>query len=424
MLLWRHPSFGLQARAAAGDRLDRAGTGATLTPVPLHPGGPAFILGALLLALLPACGRPAPSPARRLAPAALAQLEFFTRSGCPHCAGAADWIETLRKERPALTLVVHRVLEEPAARERLLALADARGVAPAGTPAFYAGGELVVGWKGQETGRRVLALLDRAAAPAGAPAPSAPSLDERLDVPLVGRVRLRDLGLPALTVVLGLVDGLNPCAMWVLVFLLSILVNLKSRARMLLVAGTFVVVSGLVYFTFMAAWLHLHRWIGLYRGVQLALGLLAVGVGAIHVKDFFAFHRGVTLSIPESAKPGLYGRMRRIVQAPGPAAALGSVIALAVVVNFVELLCTAGLPAVYTGILASHDLSLLEHYGYLALYQLFYMLDDAALLLVAVLTLSRARLQERGGRILKLVSGLVMLGLGLLLLLRPEWLSG
>jgi glutaredoxin len=352
----------------------------------------------------------------------VADVEVFVRKGCPHCARASAWLAELRRERPEVSVLVVDVLEDAEGLERLERLVDATHTPQAGTPAFYVGGELVVGWQGDPTARRVRALLGAAAARAPR-APEAEEVGESLDLPLLGTVRLDDLGLPALTVVLGLVDGFNPCAMWVLVFLLSILVNLKSRAKMLAVAGTFVAVSGLVYFTFMAAWLHLHRWIGFYRGVQVALGLLALLVGVLNVKDFFAFHRGITLGIPEAAKPGIYERVRRILRAPTTLAALAGVVVLAFMVNLVELLCTAGLPAVYTNILARHDLTLVQHYGYLALYQLFYMLDDSLLLLVAVVTLSRGRLQERGGRVLKLVSGLVMVLLALLLLFWPQALA-
>jgi cytochrome c biogenesis protein CcdA len=376
-------------------------------------------VGLVLLCALAACGRADPALPKAPGPPGLADVEFFTREGCPYCAKAAVWLAGLQKDRPTLTVKVHPLLEDPDALARLRALADAAGV-QAGTPALYAGGELIVGWKGDATARRVLAALDRPAEVAPASEPE----ERTLEVPIVGTVNLKDLGLPALTVLLGLLDGFNPCAMWVLVFLLSILVNLKSRSKMLAVAGTFVLVSGLVYFTFMAAWLHLHRWIGLYRAVQVALALLAIFVGLVNVKDFFWFHRGITLSIPEGAKPGIYERARRIVRAENAGAALAGVVALAVMVNFVELLCTAGLPAVYTNILAQHDLPLWQHYGYLLLYQVFYMLDDSLLLLIAVITLSRRRLQERQGRVLKLVSGMVMLLLGLLLLFRPEVLAG
>jgi len=206
-------------------------------------------------------------------------------------------------------------------------------------------------------------------------------------------------------------------------FVLSLLIHLKSRARMLLVGGVFVLVSGLVYFAFMAAWLNFFLLVGVSRVVQLVLGVVAIGVGGMHVKDFFAFGRGPSLSIPESAKPGIYRQTRRILQAENLTGALAAVTVLAFLVNTVELLCTAGLPAIYTQVLTAQEVSGLARYGYLALYNIVYMLDDAALLAVAVVTLSQRRLQERGGRALKGVSGAVMLALGLVLVARPTLLS-
>ena len=111
------------------------------------------------------------------------------------------------------------------------------------------------------------------------------------------------LGLPAFTVAIGLIDGFNPCAMWVLVFLLSLLVGVTSRRKTVLIAGTFVLVSGLMYFAFMVAWLNAFLLVGFSRSLQALLGVVAVSIGAIHIKDFFAFKRGLSLSIPERAKP-------------------------------------------------------------------------------------------------------------------------
>jgi hypothetical protein len=238
-----------------------------------------------------------------------------------------------------------------------------------------------------------------------------------------GRLDPQRLGMPLFTLAVGLIDGFNPCAMWVLLLLLSILVNLNDRWRILAIAGTFVCVSGAAYFAFMAAWLNVFQWIGYVRPVQVCLGLVAVVIGMIHVKDFFAFKRGLSLSIPEAAKPGIYDRMRRIVNADNLPAAIAGAFTLAVLVNVVELLCTAGLPAVYTSILSQQGFSAAGRYGYLLLYILAYMFDDALMVAGVVWTLSRLKLQETGGRWLKLVSGGVILLLGLTMLFKPEWLA-
>ena len=135
-----------------------------------------------------------------------------------------------------------------------------------------------------------------------------------------------------------------------------------------------------------------------------------------------ALRHGISLSIPESAKPGLYARIRRILQADNLAAALAGIVILAGLVNLIELLCTAGFPALYTQILTLHQMPEWEYYSYLGLYNLAYIFDDSLMVTIAVVTLSRRKLQERSGRWLKLTSGLVMVGLSAVLLLQPEWL--
>ncbi len=260
-----------------------------------------------------------------------------------------------------------------------------------------------------------------------APRPQQPSPSKLesgvIEVPFLGELRVSQLGLPAFTFLVGLVDGFNPCAMWILVFLLSVLVNIKDRKKILLIAGTFVAVSGIAYFAFMAAWLNLFMLIGIARPAQIILGGMALLIGVINVKDFFAFKKGVSLSIPESSKPGIYRRVREIVAAKYLPAALAGVIVLAVIVNMVELLCTAGLPALYTQILTMQEFPAWKNYAYLGLYITAYMLDDTCLLAIVVATLSHRKLQEREGRWLKLLSGLVILALGLVMIFKPDWLQ-
>lgn len=358
------------------------------------------------------------------------EIEVFTREGCPRCEAARASLDSLAHARPGLRVVVREVDRDPAALERLRRLSEAADVSVVGVPSFWVRGRLLVGFDTEATtGRRLREILDgeevsfaasELTCSATEDAACEPPPEEIRTGPFA--LRVSALGLPLFTLALGLLDGFNPCAMWVLLFLLSMLVNFRDRRRMALVAGTFVAVSGLVYFAFMAAWLHVFLLIGLSRTVQVVLGLVALGIGAINVKDFFAFKQGVSLSIPESAKPNIYARVRGVLRANTLAASLAGVAILAVLVNFVELLCTAGFPAVYTAILAEQKLSPMAHYAYLGLYNLAYVLDDAGMVSIAVFTLSKRKLTERAGRWLKLVSGVVMLALALALLLFPEWL--
>jgi hypothetical protein len=246
---------------------------------------------------------------------------------------------------------------------------------------------------------------------------------DEIEVPWLGRLSATRLGMPAFTFLIGLVDGFNPCAMWVLLFLLSILVNLQDRWKIFAVAGTFVLVSGVAYYAFMAAWLNVLLFVGYLRWVQILLAALAIFVGSVHVKDFFAFKQGLSLSIPDSAKPGLYARVRKIVLAEHLSGAIAGAMVLAILVNFIELLCTAGLPALYSQVLTLQDYPAWKNYAYLALYILAYMLDDSIMVGIVIWTLGKRKLQETEGRWLKLLSGAVILALGFVLLFKPEWLS-
>lgn len=247
--------------------------------------------------------------------------------------------------------------------------------------------------------------------------------EETVTLPLFGNVNAKDMGMFGFTIAIGLVDGFNPCAMWVLLFLLSLLVNLKDRKKMFAIAGVFVLISGIAYFFFMTVWLEVYLFLGFMRGIQLALGTMALIVGGIHIKDFFAFKKGVSLSIPDSAKSGINARMRKIITAENIWAALLGATVLAIMVNILELLCTAGLPALYTNVLALQDYPAWKNYAYIGLYNIAYMFDDSVMVIIAVVTLGKRRLEEKEGRWLKLVSGALIFGIGLLMLFKPEWLG-
>ena len=373
----------------------------------------ALLLLWLLLAAAPGGAAAVPGPAASAAaePAATV-LRVYVREGCPHCTDAKQALERLRVERPALRVDYRWVDRDAAARDELVALSEAAGAWPPGVPTFALHGQVIVGFDPARTLPAIVKLLDTGAPAGGTQAEGS----------LLGPLGASRLGLPLFTLALGLLDGVNPCAMWVLLFLLSMLVRLQDRRRMALVAGTFVLVGGAVYYAFMAAWLNVFLAVGLTQAVRWTLGGVALLIGVVNVKDGLACGHGPSLVIPARAKPGLVARMRRAMQAPGLPASLLAVAVLAVVVNFVELLCTAGLPAVYTAVLAQHAPGTAAHLAYLGLYIVGYIADDALMVALAVTALGSGKLGERAGRRLKLVSGLVMLGLGAVLLLRPQWL--
>ena len=370
--------------------------------------------------------------------AQLADIEVFVRNGCPHCAKAELFLQALKREQPTLRVVIHELSQDPAALEQLQRFAKNQGIGTVRVPAFQVGGQLIVGYSDDiTTGRLIRSALAQARMPVQvlknqdasgsceaeqalsceAVTEAPPQATEPFILDFFGyRLSLDEIGLPLFTLSMGLLDGFNPCSLWVLILMISLLAPMNNRLRMLAIAGTFVAVEGLAYFIFMAAWLNLFLLIGLSRISEIVIATIALLAGLVNLKDFWLYGRGVSLSIPYSAKPGIYAGIRRILHAQNLAGALIGAVVLAILVQIVEFMCTSGFPALYTRILTLKQLDGPSYYSYLLLYNLAYMFDDVIILAIGVITLSQHRLQEREGRWLKLISGLVMVGLGIYLI--------
>jgi hypothetical protein len=344
-------------------------------------------------------------------------LYFFWTPSCPHCRKAQFAMRAMAQENPWLVLHSANLYKDREQALRYQEMAASLGQQAQSVPGFFVCGQMVVGWDHRGyTARRLLetATLCR---DKGLAAASEPELS------LPGGIRSDDYSLPMFTLMIAGLDAFNPCAFFVLLFLLSLLANARSRYRMLLVGGTFVLISGMLYFLFMAAWLNLFLLVGSLGWINLAAGLLAVTIGLFGIKDFWFALRGPSLSIPEDAKPKLYNRMRDLLSAERfPLLLLGTVL-LAIVANSYELLCTAGFPMVYTRVLTLHQLDSMEYYLYLLLYNFIYIIPLLLIVVAFVVTLGKRKLTLNEGRLLKLLSGMMMLGLGMVLLLKPELLN-
>jgi len=362
-------------------------------------------------------------------------LWYFYSDTCPHCQDAKPFVADL----DARDWIDLRAYEITKSRDNGLLYRDtaaAIGERARSVPAFIFCGTMHTGFDQPETTGAVLlaqlehcranpdeaiAMFSGAAAGDGGPKPGEVM---GVQVPLLGMIDPSDWGLPVLTVVIAGLDAFNPCAFFVLLFLLSLMVHARSRARMMLVGGTFVLISGVIYFVFMAAWLNVFLLIGELRVVTLVAGLIAVGLAAINIKDYFWFQSGgPSLSIPESKKPGMYQRMRNLVAAKSVWAMLAGTAVLAIAVNSYELLCTAGLPMVYTRILTLREADTFVYYMYLLLYNIIYVIPLLIIVMLFVMKFGSRKLGEAEGRLLKLMSGMMMLGLGGLMLLAPTALN-
>ncbi len=355
-------------------------------------------------------------------------LYFFWSEHCPHCAVARPFIEQLPARHPWLVLHEHELNRDRGARQLYHELATGLGQDARSVPAFIFCRQMYVGFdRAETTGRELEERLEychrQARGEVGADSALAPAPDTRVRAPLLGDFDAAQVSLPLLTLTLAALDSFNPCAFFVLLFLLSLLVHARSRARMLTVGAVFVLFSGLVYFLFMTAWLNVFILFGQMFWITGVAGVVAMTLGAINVKDFVHLRRGLSLSIPESAKPSLYHRMRSLIRAESMPALLAGTIALALAANSYELICTAGFPMIYTRVLTMHELPASTYYAYLAFYNAVYIIPLLVIVVLFTLTLGARKLSEGEGRVLKLLSGIMMLELGVVLVFYPQALS-
>ncbi len=348
-------------------------------------------------------------------------LHVFWSLRCPHCLKALPELRQMAAEHPWLHLHDYEITQSPANLQRFQDMALAHGETAQAVPTLFYCGHMEVGWP--DAAVQQAELLARLEACRQGTAAIPPTVETPLNLPLLGEIRLADLSLPVLTILLAGLDAFNPCAFFVLLFLLSLLTHQHQRSRMLLIGGIFVLCSGVLYFAFMAAWLNVFLVVGNLAWITAAAGALALLIGALNLKDYFAFPHGPSLSISAERQADLFQRGRRLVQSGHLPTMLATTLLLAGVANFYELLCTAGFPMVFTRLLTLREQDVAQHYAYLLLYNLIYILPLLLIVLAFVRTLGSRKLSEREGRLLKLLSGLMMFGLGLLLVIAPEQLD-
>jgi thiol-disulfide isomerase/thioredoxin len=373
------------------------------------------------------------------------RLYYFYSPTCPHCQAAKPFIEQLERDNPWLEVQRYSVKDDRDNARFYFNTAQALGVEALSVPGLVFCRQVMIGYDSAETtgaelARALEACHERRLSGVADPAPAArgpgpggaassatgvagESVGTTVNLPFVGEVKAQSLSLPVLTLVLAGMDAFNPCAFFVLLFLLSLLVHARSRTRMAIVGGTFVLFSGLVYFVFMAAWLNVFLIAGELRWMTIIAGLIALFVAALNIKDYFWFKAGPSLSIPDAAKPGLFKRMREVVASGNLGPMLVSTVLLAIVANSYELLCTAGFPMVYTRALTLAQLEPWQYYAWLAAYNVIYVIPLLAIVVVFTRTMGARKLSENEGRVLKLVSGFMMLGFGLMLLFTPALLT-
>jgi glutaredoxin len=354
-----------------------------------------------------------------LAASGKAQVTVYGLDTCGHCHRLKEWLAG----RDDVEVTFHEVSNQ-ASMSTFVAHAERLGFDPRGVPVTIVGDRYWIGF-GDDTrdaiGRAIEAeardwgdqpQVGESGAEAGEDRPV-------ISVPLVGDVDLGGSSLFAASALIGFVDGFNPCSLWVLSVLLAIVLRTGSRRRVLAIGSAFLLTTGAMYALFMAGIYSAMTVIGHLGWIQAVVGVVALVFGVVSIRDYLGRKSGISLSIRESSKPGIYQRMRAVVARRRLLPALAATAGLAVLVSLLETPCTAGFPVLWTGMLHAHGVGPAQAAFYFLVYMVPFLLDEFVIFLVAVLTMRAAKMQEKHGQLLKLFSGVVMLFLAGAMLLRP-----
>lgn len=376
----------------------------------------------------------------------LVNIYLFHSYTCKHCKEEIKLLDELEKEYDNIKVYKYEV-NENGNGELLKNISEIMGSKVTGTPYTIIGNKVFSGYdyensKGRFKGAieyyskygyedKVGEYISSIPLPSYEVKDTDPDVDEyindyisyKVKLPLIGEVKLKNLTLPLITVVIGLADGFNPCAMWVLLFLISMLIGMKDKKRMWILGSTFLLTSALIYLIFMMSWLNLANLLISVVWVRVIIAVVSLVGGFINLRGYIK-HRKVSGCdvVDDKKRNRIITRIKKFTTEKNFWLAILGVIVLAISVNVVELACSAGLPVMFIEILSLNNLTAIEEIIYIVLYMLFFLLDDFVVFVIAMTTLSLTGVSSKYGNLSKLIGGILMLFIGLLLMFKPEWI--
>ncbi|MBR3145751.1 MAG: hypothetical protein IKF47_00665 [Bacilli bacterium] len=370
-------------------------------------------------------------------------LYLFHGDGCPHCAAEIEYLNSIEKKYDNLEIVKYEVWYNEDNSKFLQEVYEAYGVTRNGVPTTVIGNTIMQGY-GTSTGSKIERAIqyylendytdqiarikegtfNKEDLENGFEEEEKKSDEEMtIEVPALGKVNLKRVSLTSAAVVIGLVDGFNPCAMWILLFLISVLIGMKNKKRMWVLGLTFLVTSALVYMLIMLSWIQIAVKMTTVIWVRNIIAIIALIGAIVNIRSYIRSRKDSGCEVVDDKKrKNIFSKIRKFTSEKSFILAILGVIGLAVSVNLVELACSAGLPLVFTELLALNNVSDSMKFFYTIIYIVFFLLDDLIVFFIAMFTMKITGISTKYNKYSHLIGGIIMLLIGVLLIFKPEWL--
>lgn len=371
-------------------------------------------------------------------------LYLFHGDGCPHCAKEREYLKEIEKEYDDVNIHLYEVWYDTDNQELMAKVKKELNSSTNYVPLTIIGDKYTVGFNDntklmiknniekclkedcEDVVGNVLAgkTANETTIKKEVKEPKKDKEDSIKDLPILGKVDVKKVSLPIMAAVIGLVDGFNPCAMWVLVFLISMLLGTKDRKKMWILGLTFLFTSAFIYLLFMVAWLNVAIKMNTVIWLRITIAIIAIIAAFINLKSFYkSLKKDTGCEVVDSKKrKNIIEKIKKFTLEKSLILGLLGVMTLAVSVNFIELACSAGLPLLFTQILALNNLSKLSYMIYILIYIFFFLIDDIIVFVIAMFTLKITGISNKYSKYSHLIGGIIMLLIGLLMIIKPEWL--
>ena len=369
-------------------------------------------------------------------------VHLFHGDGCPHCAEEIEFLDSLQKDYPSLKIEKYEVWKNDENAEILRKVQESFSITKTGVPTTVIGDTVIMGF-GSSTGSKIKRAIDyylendyddqvsKIIDGSFVKKDTTDSFTEKeeksdkafsIDVPLIGKVNLKKVSLVTAAVTIGLIDGFNPCAMWILLFLISVLLGMKNRKRMIIIGVTFLFTSAVVYMLIMLSWIQIAVKMTSIIWLRNLIGVVALIGAFINLRSFIRSSESGCEVVDDKKRKTIFKKIRKFTHEKSLLLALLGAILLAISVNVVELACSAGLPLVFTELLVLNKVSTMMKILYTLIYIMFFLLDDLIVFLIAVFTMKVTGISTKYNKFSHLLGGIIMFIIGILLLIKPEWL--
>jgi len=373
---------------------------------------------------------------------------FFGRKDCSHCQAEEAFFKEYLTTEPNVVLTYYDIVNDPKARELYDSLVKANNL-PKVTPYTFIGGEVVSGFGTKETtGKQIVDLIERAknghnykveeylnpenliknikttngqSSSTEEVSSTISGLD--LKLPFLGKINAENFSLFSISFVLGLIDGFNPCAMWVLMTFLLILMQVGNKKKMFYVAGLFIFAEAVMYYLILNVWYQTWDFVALDGIITPLIGAFTIACGLYFINKYRKTKDKLTCDVTSVEEQAIIQKkIRKIVNSPMTLPTIVAIVAIALSVNVIEFACSIGIPQAFTKILEINALSFWVRQWYLFIYIFSYMIDDFVVFGFALYGFDKMHESEKYSKLSVLIGGIVMLILGVILLFFPDLL--